>query len=130
MNGIYKFLEDFYKTISFECGEMFKAEEFRLLFDPNAMLVEKVEDRFIQKTIEEHITQFETTIRDYPELFIKGFHEVQIHCDMIESEKCYLVCSEYRKAYSRNNEEVVEYGKNNMIVIYEGNCFKIVSIVW
>lgn len=48
---INAFLEYFYKTISFEGGEMFKSEQFRPLFCPDAILFEKTEDGFVQKTV-------------------------------------------------------------------------------
>lgn len=130
MHTINEFLEGFYKIISFEQGESFKSETFRELFHPTALLFEKVDGGYKTKTIGEHIQEFEDVIKDYPQLFVKGFHEVQIDYEIIESEACYLISSTYKKTYWKNGQEVIEYGKNNMTIIGDGDKFKITCIIW
>ncbi len=127
---INKFLGDFYKTISFECGESFKSEKFKKFFLPNAVLMEKNDGKYAQKTIDEHIAEFDVAIRDYPHLFVKGFHEVQTDYSIIENEDCILVSSKYKKNYCRNGENITEYGTNNMIIVRFNNEYKIASILW
>ena len=124
------FLLDFYNTISFKHGESFKDELFKALFLPNAILIENVDGIYVKKTVHEHIEQFNTTIRDYQQLFVKGFHEEQISYKVIESENCILISSTYQKTYSRNNEPVIEIGVNNMMLVLQNGEYKIASILW
>lgn len=130
MQTINEFLDLFYNTISFECGDQFKSEAFRKLFYPFAILIENVNGEYKYKSIDEHIKEFETIINEYPQLFLKGFHEVQIQCEVIEKNNYFLVSSDYRKTYCRNQEDVVEYGANNMTIICDNGKYKIASINW
>lgn len=130
MQTINEFLELFYKSISFECGEEFKSSAFRELFYPFAVLVESNNSVYKHKSIEQHIKEFENVIKEYPQLFISGFHEVQIECEILQNDKYFLVSSTYKKTYSREQKDVIEYGKNNMTIINDNGQFKIVSITW
>lgn len=130
MQTLTEFLELFYNTISFEYGEKFKSATFRELFYPFAVLIENVNGEYKNKTIEEHINEFENVIKAYPQLFIKGFHEVQTHCEFIQNDNCFLVASTYKKTYSREQKDIVEHGKNNMTIINNKGKFKIASIIW
>jgi len=125
-----KFLSAFYITISFESGGAFKDELFRNFFLPNAILIENYDGVYKQKTVDEHIEEFNSAIRNHPNLFTRGFHEMQTDCKMIESGNCILVSSSYQKTYSRNNETIVETGVNNMIVVLQDSEYKIASILW
>lgn len=80
-----KFLDRFYRTISFQAGEPFPADSFRSLFHPDALLLEQMENGGYQsKTLDEHIREFEMAVRDYPELFEAGFHERQTSVEWTE----------------------------------------------
>lgn len=89
------FLDEFYKTISFEHGEMFKTEKFHSFFLPNAVLMEGNNGIYVQKTVDEHISEFENAIEEYPQLFVKGFHEHQTEYTFVENDACILVSSKY-----------------------------------
>lgn len=124
------FLNQFYERISFKYGEGFKEKAFAKLFLPNAVLMEKVEKEYIQKSVREHIEEFNSVIAEYPCLFVRGFNEKQLEYSFIENEDCILVSSKYEKTYYRNEEEVVEQGINNMIIVKHEGLLKIASIIW
>ena len=127
---ISEFIETFYQTISFNNGEKFKNEKFKQLFTANATLYEKIESEYKTKTVNEHIEEFEYVIENYPDLFLKGFKEHQIECEITKEDSVYLVKSKYCKKYARNDEDLVEYGTNNFKIITEENYFKITSVTW
>lgn len=129
-NGLEQFLKRFYETISFESGELFKADEFRNLFMANASLLETGDGGLISKTVEDHIKEFQYAIAEYPELFENGFHEHQTDVSIIENETCFLVSSKYRKRYTRYHQPVVEDGINNMVLVKGEHGIQIASVLW
>jgi hypothetical protein len=127
---IQKFLDDFYETLSFEQEEQFKADKFRTFFLSDSILMESINGVFRQKNIDEHISEFEYAIKEYPQLFSQGFHEEQTEYTFIENDNCILVSSKFQKSYCRNGEEVIEKGINNMLIVRDNSAFKIASILW
>lgn len=127
---IQKFLDDFYETLSFEQGEQFKADKFRSFFLSNSILMESSNGAFRQKNIDEHISEFEYAIKEYPQLFSQGFHEEQTEYTFMKNDNCILVSSKFQKSYCRNGEKVIEKGINNMLIVRDNSAFKIASILW
>lgn len=127
---INAFLSHLYKVVSFESGEFLNTEEFRNLFIPNAILMEYHGKDYVSKTVEMHIQEFDDAVRDYPELFVKGFHEEQVSCEILKSSNAFLVSSNYKKTYSRDGKDVVEYGTNDMMIAHTAVGLKIASVVW
>lgn len=126
-----KFLDRFYRTISFQAGESFPADRFRSLFRPDALLLERMESGGYQsKTLNEHIRQFETAVRDYPKLFKAGFHERQTSVEWTEQEGVFLVHSHYEKRYTRNGVPVIETGINHMTILTDGEALRIACVIW
>lgn len=120
------FLHSFYETLSFKYGEKFKSREFRRLFLPNAALFETRGGIYVQKDLAEHIAEFESAIESVPQLFTKGFQEVQLSCEVFKSGADYLVSSVYRRSYGG----VTETGVNSMIVVPRGDGYQIASLVY
>jgi len=125
-----QFLKQFYQILSFEKGEPFKDDAFSSLFLDNAVLIEKVDGVYKQKSVEEHVAEFHDAIKNYPALFERGFHEEQTDFSAIKNETCCLVSSQYTKTYSRQGELYSENGINNMVIVKCGDCFKIASVLW
>ena len=125
MMDIDAFLRTFYETISFQCGEKFKSHAFRRLFLPNASLLEAHGSVFVQKDIADHIAEFEDAVEHFPQLFTKGFQEIELSHEAIKSGGVWLVSSVYRKTYG----EVSETGVNSMIVAARGDALQIASLV-
>ena len=126
-----KFLDRFYRTISFQAGEPFPADSFRSLFRPDALLVERMENGGYQsKTLDEHIREFETAVRDYPGLFEAGFQERQTGLEWTEREGVFFVRSRYEKRYTRQHAPVVETGINHMTVVKDGARLRIACVIW
>ena len=111
-----EFMARFYQAISFEPGEPFPAERFRVLFRPDALLLEKVDTGYISKTADGYIQEFETVVRDYPELFAEGFTERQTSLEWTEQNGVYLVHSGYEKRYIRDGKPVTERGVNHFTI--------------
>lgn len=127
---IESFLNHFYKVISFEKGEEFKAEEFHQMFLEKASLLEENEQQYERQTVAQYIKQFQNIYEAYPELFLEGFHEQQISYEVIETENSYLVASRYEKRYTRDGEPIIEYGTNNFILVLVEEKLKIASVLW
>lgn len=126
-----KFLDRFYRTISFRAGESFPADRFRSLFRPDALLLERMENGgYRPKTPDEHIREFEMAVRDYPELFKEGFHERQTSVEWTEQEGVFLVHSHYEKQYTRNGAPVIETGINHMTILTDGEALRIACVIW
>lgn len=126
-----KFLDRFYRTISFQTGESFPADRFRSLFRPDALLLERMENgRYRSKTPDEHIREFETAVRDYPELFKTGFHERQTSVEWTEQEGIFLVRSHYEKRYTRSGVPVIETGINHMTILTDVEALRIACVIW
>lgn len=125
-----QFLTDFYAVISFENGGYIDREKFQNFFLESAVLIENKNGVFVQKTVENHLAEFDSAISEYPELFENGFHEVQTEYTVIENETCFLVSSKYKKTYTRNKNAVVESGINNMIIAKWNGQLKIASVLW
>ena len=125
-----EFLARFYQTISFGPGEVFPAGGFRALFRPDALLLERTEAGYAAKTVEEHIREFETAVRDYPYLFTEGFAERQTSLEWTEQNGVYLVHSGYEKRYTRDGEPVTEYGMNHFTILTEDGEPRIACAVW
>ena len=126
-----KFLDRFYCTISFQAGESFPADRFRSLFRPDALLLERMENGgYRSKTPDEHIWEFETAVRDYPELFKTGFHERQTGVEWTEQEGVFLVRSHYEKRYTRNGVPVIETGINHMTILTDVEALRIACVIW
>lgn len=128
--NLEQFLNEFYEVISFEHNEPFKSEQFMNLFVKDALLIEKYEDKYIHKTIDEHMNEFEEVIKKHPELFIKGFHEIQLDYEALQTQEYILVKSKYKKSYASMEEEIIEVGYNCMTIVREQDEFKIASIGW
>ncbi|MCI9368203.1 MAG: hypothetical protein HFF19_08015 [Oscillospiraceae bacterium] len=125
-----EFLTQFYQVISFGSGEPFSAERFRVLFRPDALLLERTDAGYISKTADEHIQEFEMVVRDYPELFTEGFTERQTSLKWTEQNGVYLVHSGYEKHYVRGGEPVTEYGVNHFTILVDGGTPRIACAVW
>ena len=125
-----EFLARFYQTISFGPGEPFPAEDFRALFRPDALLLERMESGYVSKTVEEHIREFEAAVRDYPQLFALGFSERQTSLDWTEQGGVYLAHSGYEKRYARNGRAVAECGINHLTILMEEGGLRIACAVW
>ena len=125
-----EFLARFYQAISFGPGELFPSSSFRALFRPDALLLERTETGYAAKTVEEHIREFETVVRDYPQLFAEGFTERQITLEWTEQNSVCLVHSGYEKRYARNGEPVTEYGVNHFTILIENGVPRIACAVW
>ena len=126
-----KFLDRFYCTISFQAGESFPADRFRSLFRPDALLLERMENGgYRSKTPDEHIWEFETAVRDYPELFKTGFHERQTGVEWTEQEGVFLVRSHYEKRYTRSGVPVIETGINHMTILTDVEALRIACVIW
>ena len=126
-----KFLDRFYRTISFQAGESFPADRFRSLFRPDALLLERMENGgYRSKTPAEHIWEFETAVRDYPELFKTGFHERQTSVEWTEQEGIFLVRSHYEKRYTRSGVPVIETGINHMTILTDVEALRIACVIW
>ena len=124
------FLARFYQTVSFGPGEPFPAEGFRALFRPDALLLERTGAGYAAKTVEEHIREFEAAVRDYPQLFAKGFAEHQTSLEWTEQNSVYLVHSGYEKHYARKGVPVTEYGVNHFTILVEEGVPCIACVVW
>lgn len=120
------FLHNFYETISFKCGEKFKSHAFRQFFLPNASLLEAHGSVFVQKDLADHIAEFEDAVERFPQLFTKGFQEIELSHEAVKSGGVWLVSSVYHKTYG----DVSETGVNSMIVVPRGDVFQIASLVW
>ena len=128
---IEAFLDEFYRAISFGAGEPFPAERLRALFRPDALLLEKGEKGgYEARTIETHIREFETAVRDYPGLFEAGFQERQTGLEWTELEGVFFVRSRYEKRYTRQHAPVVETGINHMTVVKDGARLRIACVIW
>ena len=125
-----EFLARFYRTISFGPGEPFPAGGFRALFRPDALLLERTETGYAAKTVEEHIREFETAVRDYPQLFAAGFAEHQTSLEWTEQNGVYLAHSGYEKRYTRSGGPVVEYGVNHFSILTDTGEPRIACAVW
>ena len=125
-----EFLARFYRTISFGPGEPFHAGEFRALFLPNALLLERTETGYAAKTVEEHIREFEAAVLDYPQLFAAGFDERQASLEWTEQNGVYLAHSCYEKRYTRAGEPVTEHGVNHFTILTDGAEPRIACAVW
>lgn len=125
MMDIDAFLRSFYETLSFKCGEKFKAREFRRLFLPNASLLEARGGIYIQRDLAERIAEFESAIETTPQLFTKGFQVVQLSCEVLKSGAVYLVSSVYRKTYG----DISETGVNRMVVVPRDGALQIASLL-
>ena len=125
-----EFLARFYQTISFGPGEPFPAGDFRALFRPDALLLERTESGYISKTVEEHIREFETAVQDYPQLFAKGFAERQTSLEWTDQNGVYLVHSGYEKHYMRGGEPVTERGVNHFTILVDRGTPRIACAVW
>ena len=125
-----EFLARFYRTISFGPGELFPADEFRALFRPDALLLERTGSGYASKTVEEHIRESEAAVRDYPHLFAAGFAERQTSLEWTEQNGVYLVHSGYEKRYTRGGEPVTEYGVNHFTILTEVGEPRIACAVW
>lgn len=82
--------------------------------------------QYIQKDVEAHIGEYRNALSQAPQLFTKGFHEVQTSYQYIENEVSLLVSSSYNKTYA----EIEENGVNNMVIVEIEGEYKIASIVW
>ena len=124
------FLARFYQTISFGPGEPFPAAAFRALCRPDALLLERTGARYVSKTVDEHIREFEETVRNHPHLFTAGFSERQTSLDWTERDGVYLIHSGYEKRYAREGLPVTEYGTNHFTILMgqDGPC--IACAVW
>ncbi|MBD5133248.1 MAG: hypothetical protein HDT38_02070 [Clostridiales bacterium] len=125
-----EFLTRFYQVISFGPGEPFPAGNFRALFRPDALLLERTDSGYAAKTVEEHIREFETVVRDYPQLFTAGFSERQTSLEWTEQNGVYLVHSGYEKRYARNGQPVAECGVNHFTILIEEGGPCIACAVW
>jgi hypothetical protein len=125
-----EFLARFYQTISFGPGKPFPAGDFRALFRPDALLLEWAESGYASKTVEEHIREFETVVRDYPELFAEGFAERQTALEWTEQNGVYLVHSGYEKRYMRGGQPVAECGVNHFTILVDRGTPYIACAVW
>lgn len=127
---VQSFLKHFYEVISFEAGIPFPAEAFAGLFCENALLMEKTEHGYESRTVDDHIREFETAVRDYPALFELGFCERQTDAEWTEHNGVYLVHSSYEKRYARNGVPVVEYGVNHFTIVQVDGELRIACAVW
>ena len=126
-----EFLARFYDTISFDAGEPFPSRDFRTLFRPDALLLERTEGgTYAAKTLDGHIREFETAVRDDPQLFVEGFHERQTDMTWTRCEDVFLVHSSYEKRYARSGAPVLETGTNHMTIVTEGGELRIACVVW
>ena len=125
-----EFLTRFYRTISFGPGEPFPAGDFRALFLPNALLLERTETGSAAKTVEDHIREFEAAVRDYPHLFAAGFAERQTSLEWTEQNGVYLIHSGYEKRYTRAGGPATEYGVNHFTILTEVGEPRIACAVW
>ena len=125
-----EFLARFYRTISFGPGEPFPAVGFRALFHPDALLLERTEIGYAAKTVEEHIREFETAVRDYSHLFAAGFAERQTSLEWTEQNGVYLAHSGYEKRYTRDGGSVTEYGVNHFTILTDAGEPRIACVVW
>ena len=125
-----EFLARFYRTISFGPGKPFPADEFRALFLPNALLLERTQTGYAAKTVEEHIREFEAAVQDYPHLFAAGFAERQTALEWTEQNGVYLVHSGYEKRYTRDGRPVTETGVNHFTILTEVGEPRIACAVW
>ena len=124
-----EFLARFYQTISFGPGEPFPADGFRSLFRPDALLLERTEAGYAAKTVEGHIQEFETAMRDAPHLFTTGFAERQTSLKWTEQGGVYLAHSGYEKRYTRGGP-VTEHGVNHFTILVEEGKPRIACAVW
>ena len=125
-----KFMDRFYRTVSFGPGEPFPAGKFRALFRPDALLLERTGAGYAAKTVEEHIREFETAAREYPQLFAAGFAERQTSLEWTEQNGVYLVHSGYEKRYTRDGGPVTEYGMNHFTILTAFGEPRIACVVW
>ena len=125
-----EFMAQFYQAISFGPGEPFPAERFRALFRSDVLLLERTDAGYISKATDEHIQEFETAMRDYPELFAEGFTERQTSLEWTEQNGVYLVHSGYEKRYIRGGEPVTECGVNHFTILIDGGTPRIACAVW
>ena len=127
---LVEFITRFYQTISFGPGESFPVEGIRALLRPDALLLEQTETGYAAKTVEEHIREFQTALRNYPQLFAAGFSEHQTSLEWTEQNGVYLVHSGYEKHYLRNGEPVTEYGTNHFTILFDREEPRIACAVW
>ena len=125
-----EFLARFYRTVSFGPGKPFPADEFRALFLPNALLLERTQAGYAAKTVEEHIREFEAAVKDYPQLFAAGFAECQTSLEWTRQNGVYLAHSGYEKRYTRGGEPVTEYGVNHFTILTDAGEPRIACAVW
>lgn len=123
---LYLFLQQFYQLISFEHNETLN-ENFATLFSDDAFIL-NLENKQRQ-TIQEYIDEFHSIVKEYPQLFVNGFHEKQLRFEIInEDASQILLSSTYEKRYSQNNKESIEYGENYMSIKKMDDNFKITMI--
>ena len=126
-----EFLARFYDTISFAAGESFPSRDFRILFRPDALLLEQTEGgTYAAKTLDEYIREFETAVRDNPQLFVEGFRERQTDMTWTRREDVFRVHSSYEKRYARGGAPVLETGTNHMTIVAEGGKLCIACVIW
>lgn len=125
-----EFMAQFYQAISFEPGEPFPAERFRALFRLDALLLERAGAGYVSKTADEHIREFETAVRDHPQLFSEGFAERQTSLEWMEQNGVYFVHSGYEKRYMRGGKPVTECGANHFTILIDGGTPQIACAVW
>ena len=101
------------------------------MFRPDALLLEQTEGgAYAAKTLDEYIREFETAVRDNPQLFVEGFRERQTDMTWTRREDVFLVHSSYEKRYARGGAPVLETGTNHMTIVAEGGKLCIACVIW
>lgn len=123
---IYLFLKKFYETLSFKKDEFIK-KELRDLFSKDALLLDQNSKK--TQTIDAYMSEFNEIITSYPILFKKGFKEKQLSFEVIEKKgNTILICSNYEKRYTKENQDFIEYGENYITMEKKNDTFEILNI--